>query len=573
MIRFWQQLLPAYLFTKPVFIGTYLWATLIHFADPGNSDSGNPLLRIIVITTLHIGVFATLYLFKRILLDRVKPGLVPSLTLATLAVVGLFRGYFFENWLSAWDISAFQDIGLRMQTSLLTTVTTFSVGIVTTANSRMHQIKSGQLLNELDRLDTIKIEALAKIRLMDNEAVEGIKNKLDTYVTSMQGKPVSEILLILRTIIDTVVQPLSRQLEVQKINWSPPLSREDKIQVNWIKAFKNGLNPGNINYRLIPILLIVTALPVVIKNTPFHLAFIPLLLSYCVGFFIGRFFCLIFADKLVNFGIYLLATLCTGFAMGVCTLPMTQNYDQPYRFLILATLTYPITASLVSMISSADAQLVIATKELAQATEKLEWNVARIREAQHQSQRNLARALHGSVQAKLASAYLEFEKVNQEKVDNPERVNEILAEIQRSIVGFDGRHSEHLDLPKLIAQTQANWSSVAVITCQPSEQDLESIQLDVLCEVALIDVIPELVFNAIKHGKANTITISIKFKNQRVVELTVEDNGVRELVDVGSGLGTKILEESAISWSRKRVAGHTITAAEFAYSLERTLPN
>jgi hypothetical protein len=55
--------------------------------------------------------------------------------------------------------------------------------------------------------------------------------------------------------------------------------------------------------------------------------------------------------------------------------------------------------------------------------------------------------------------------------------------------------------------------------------------------------------------------------------LTVEDNGVRELVDVGSGLGTKILEESAISWSRKRVAGHTITAAEFAYSLERTLPN
>jgi signal transduction histidine kinase len=225
------------------------------------------------------------------------------------------------------------------------------------------------------------------------------------------------------------------------------------------------------------------------------------------------------------------------------------------------------------MISSADAQLVIATRDLSQATEKLEWNVARIREAQHQSQRNLARALHGSVQAKLASAYLELEKVNQDNVDSSKRADEILAEIQRSIVEFDGRHSEHLDLPKLIAETQANWSSVATITCQISEQDLESIQLDALCEVALIDVIPELVFNAIKHGKAHTIVISIKFKNQRVVELTVDDNGVRELVDVGSGLGTKILEESAISWSRERVASHTITTAEFAYSLEKTLPH
>ena len=573
MIRFWHQLLPAYLFTTPVFIGTYLWALLIHFADPINRDSGNPLLRSIVVTTLHLGVFAILYLFKRILLDRVKPGLVPSLTMATLAIVGLSRGYFLENWLSAWDISAFQDVGLRMQTSLLTTVTTFSVGIVTTANSRMHQIKSGQLLNELDRLEKIKVDALARIRLIDNDAVEGIKNQLNTYVMSMQGKPVSEILLILRTMIDTVVQPLSRQLEVQRNNWSPPLSHEDKIQVNWINAFKNGLNPGKISYRLIPILLIVTALPVVIQKTPFYLAFFPLFLSYCAGFLVGKFFSSIFKDEVVNFGKYLFATLCTGFVVGVCTLPMTQNYDQPYRFLILATLTYPITASLVSMISSADAQLVIATKDLAQATEKLEWNVARIREQQHQYQRNLARALHGSVQAKLASAYLEFEKVNQEKVNSPDRVNEILAEIQRSIVAFDGRHSGHLDLPKLIAQTQENWSSVAAITCQISEGDLESIHRDALSGATLVDVIPELVFNAIKHGKANLIHISIRFKNERVVELTVHDNGIHEPINVGSGLGTRILNESAISWSRERVAGHTITRAEFAHSLEKALPN
>jgi hypothetical protein len=42
---------------------------------------------------------------------------------------------------------------------------------------------------------------------------------------------------------------------------------------------------------------------------------------------------------------------------------------------------------------------------------------------------------------------------------------------------------------------------------------------------------------------------------------------------VASGLGTKILNESAISWSRERIDGHTVTTAEFAYSIEKALPN
>jgi signal transduction histidine kinase len=215
---------------------------------------------------------------------------------------------------------------------------------------------------------------------------------------------------------------------------------------------------------------------------------------------------------------------------------------------------------------------VIATKGLAQATEELEWNVARIRERQHQNQRNLARTLHGSVQAKLASAYLELEKVSQEKVHNPERVDQILAEIQRSVASLVGDQPENIDLLKLLAQTQENWASIASITHQISEENLALIHRDPLSLVAMNDVIPELVFNAIKHGKASAIEILIGFKNKRVVELTVQDNGIHELTTVVSGLGTKILNDSAISWNRKRINAHTITTAEFAYSLEKALP-
>jgi signal transduction histidine kinase len=573
MIRFWRQLLPAYIFTKPVFVGTYLWALLIHFGDSVNNYYGNDILRLLIITTLHIGVYCTFFLFKQVVLDRVKPGLVPSLTLATIAFIGLTRGYLLENWLVSWDISVSKDVGLRMQTSLVVCLTSFSVGIVATANSRMHQIKSAQLLNELDRLEKIKVDALARIKSIDSESVESIKNQLGTYIKSMHGKPISEILKILQTMIDTVVQPLSRQLEVQTNNWYPPVLREDKIQVNWIKAFKSSLNPGKINYRLTPILLIASSLPTIIKNSSFFLAFFSLIISYFVGLFVGKLLNFIFINKTVNFGLYFFATACTGFAMGLCTLKMTQNYASPYALLILGTITYPITASLVSMISSADAQLVKATNHLTQATEMLEWNVARIREVEHQTKRNLARALHGSVQAKLASAYLELEKIELEEVDNRERVNQILSEIQGFIQTFDNHKPERIDIPKLVFNIKENWASVAEVNCQTSVEDMELIHRDVLIGATLVDVIPELVFNAIKHGKANVIDISIGFKNEWVVGLTVQDNGIYELNSVVSGLGTKILNESAISWSRERVTGQTVTRADFAFSLEIALSN
>jgi signal transduction histidine kinase len=567
----WNQLLPAYIFTKPVLFGTYFWALLIHFADSINNDSGNIILRIVIVTILHTGVYGALFLFKQVVLDRVKPGLVPSLTLGALAIIGLSRGFLFENWLFAWDISLIKDTGLRMQTSLLNTVCSFSVGIIATANSRMQQKKNAQLLNELDRLEEIKVTSLARIKSINNDAIEAIKSELEKYTKSMHGRSINEILLILRTMIDSVVQPLSRQLAVQENNWHPPASREVKFQVNWIQAFKSGLNPGKIHYILVPSLMIFSALPTVIENSTSVFDNVFIFLAYLVAVLIGKFFSYIFANNSANFGIYLFATLATGFVMGLSALPSTQNYDSPYGFLILSTLTYPVTASLISMLFSANEQLSIASKNLAQATQELEWNVARIREAQHQNQRNLARALHGSVQAKLASAYLELEKINLGEIGDPEKVDQLLTEIQESIATINTQQPDLEDLPGLIAKTQENWVSVAAVTSQIS--DLELIQQDVLCVVALIDVIPELVFNAIKHGKANAIEISIKLKDQRVVELTVQDNGIHELIELGSGLGTKIMNESAISWKRERITGFTITTAEFAYSLEKSLPN
>lgn len=566
MIRFWHQLLPAYIFTRPIIIGTFLWALLVHFADSINNDSGNVTYRIVIISCLHLGVYGALFIIKQLLLDRVKPNFVPPLTLLALFVVALFRGFLLEHWLFAWEITQSLDIGLRMRTSTVNTVSSFSIAIIATASARSHQMKNAHLHNELVRLESIQTHALAEIESVDSQAIEIIRADLKAYVDSMQGRSIDKVLVILKEMIDKVVQPISRRLENEVNLWTPPVVEEAKVRVNWFQAFKDGLHPGKINYVFVPTVMIFSSLPTVLKNTAFTMACIYLLFTYMVGVLIGKMFKKLFESHNVNYLLYSLVTLITGFAMGLTTLIMTRDYDSPFGFLPLATIFYPITAAFISMTTSADEQISNDTRKLATTAQALEWNIARIRETQHQNQRNLARSLHGSIQAKLASSYLELERTSFQDPAAKNRLDQIIDELQLSIAGITNARQSDDDLHQLMAKIQENWESVAEISYSVTEFDLAMLHRDQLCMATIFDAIPELVFNAIKHGAANKIHISAGFNSDRVVQLMVEDNGVEEEIGIGSGLGTKILNDSSLSWKRNRHNGKTITQADFAFS-------
>jgi len=80
-------------------------------------------------------------------------------------------------------------------------------------------------------------------------------------------------------------------------------------------------------------------------------------------------------------------------------------------------------------------------------------------------------------------------------------------------------------------------------------------------------VIPELCFNSIKHGKANELKVLIEQNSPKTIVLKVQDNGQQmEVKSSKVGLGTKLLDECAISWKREKEQGLIVTSAEFAFS-------
>ena len=567
MSRYLRLLLPAYLFTWPVFITTYAWALLVHFLDSINNDSGDIAKRVVIITTLHLMLYVILFVAKRSYLDRIKPAYVPTLLFISLSAAAIFRGFVMEQWLFTWNITDSLDLGLRMRTSLLNSATSISIAIIAAANTRRHHMTKALLLNETARLENIKENSLESIKKLNNNAVTSIKTELTFHLNSMQGKSALEILNILKTMIDKVVQPLSRRLDLEFKPWSPPEVRQSEIRIDWYQAFRTSLNPKSIRYGLVPLLMTVVALPTVLKYSELVVAISGLCFSFITGYLVGRFLQRLFkADSATIFS-YFIVTILTGFAMGLSTIPLTKNYESPFGLLILGTILYPFTASIISLLTGADEQLAKSSLELEAMTEELEWNVARIRESQYRSQRTLARNLHGSVQAKLASRYLELEQLNNIGAVSDSKIQETVAAIQQTIDSISIEPELPNDLKSVIQKIQENWAAIAEIQLDISAQDLERIQKDPLCMATLLDVIPELVFNGIKHGAATRITIAIRFKSDRVIRLTVVDNGKNQLQGSKIGLGTKILNESSMAWNRERENNSTLTSADFAFSL------
>ena len=103
----------------------------------------------------------------------------------------------------------------------------------------------------------------------------------------------------------------------------------------------------------------------------------------------------------------------------------------------------------------------------------------------------------------------------------------------------------------IMGSLAATWEGIAT-----SEIDLRDIAEDELSGDPVLmntlrELLSELTFNAIKHGGANKVLFSVSLATDNTVELTCADNGERPSDSGRVGLGTKLLDECALSWKRE----------------------
>lgn len=244
---------------------------------------------------------------------------------------------------------------------------------------------------------------------------------------------------------------------------------------------------------------------------------------------------------------------------------MVLNINSAVSFnavwLLLLSLPILIFSAWVSLIRIGAAAERSVLMQLEVANEKLVTEVSGINQELFSQRQNLAQKLHGPLRAQLISTALKLSKEQAKEHFDETTQQEIIANLVAEVRAFEQTLFEKQPSNAIFAieQLQELWRDTCEINLQISASASKALQQKPASSDVISSIVTEAASNAIGHGGATEVAIEISLAKS-VVSLKVSDNG-KGLEKNGSGLGSKLLDETTLRWSLFREGNYTTLKA------------
>ncbi len=187
---------------------------------------------------------------------------------------------------------------------------------------------------------------------------------------------------------------------------------------------------------------------------------------------------------------------------------------------------------------------------LERANEQLRWLVARSNAEMWQKQRTLSTFLHGQVQNSISAAVIRFDMARSNEQDIAVAATQARNTSTSAIESIANPPEAHLFLDDAFDSIALGWDGVCKVSIEVAESLNRAINTDPSCSRLTVDIIQESIANAIRHGKSDAVQVSLSLWATNEVQIEITDNGLGLPAEIDAGLGTKLLNDCAISWSR-----------------------
>lgn len=565
-----EGLTPQNALTWPVFLLILVWNLLANWIDGLQSSNTDLFGRSAVVVIVHLAFWAFLW-------STVQAGQVVGLQVRgwflfwILLIVSAIRGWAAFSLLDFFGIPGSSGLLVR----ILFSVFYLGIGIVV-ASLWIHQIKKhNQILEDIfseqSRLQQVKAEAEGKILEANHTLIRTLKHDLLSRVSAIGIINLRESLVELRDVIDHVVRPMSHHLSYKTELWAPGPLPDKKAKVSWARVIAESFSPENIHPFAATIAVAVLFSPSIIENMTLERSWLGMLLVVVCLFAwltIYKKAAVVFIKDrdrakqtaVVLGGYFLAGSINTSIMDWAVT---DENLKLSPMYVLLYTL---ITGSAVSLAVQARRAMTTVESTLRETTAESVWEITRIRQMQRELEKELANRLHGKIQATMTAVYLKLNRSiegNQLTLLEIEESKELLAQ---TIDGLDHMASRENKFDLVIAETVATWSGVCEISYLLSTEVHEAINQYDLLSHSLEDLVPELAFNSVKHGRATKLELSFELVEGRTLIIVASDNGTQLASSGRVGLGTKLLDECCIGWSRNPSDNGMVTVAELPVS-------
>jgi signal transduction histidine kinase len=198
--------------------------------------------------------------------------------------------------------------------------------------------------------------------------------------------------------------------------------------------------------------------------------------------------------------------------------------------------------------------------------QQLEILNASLRQELWLNRRRTASVLHGPVQAALFASAM---KLSQTAEPTPELVAEVEKDIQDALEKLNNPSNlEGEEISAVLEQIVDIWSDAAQITISFSEELERALSRRPLASEALIEISREFINNAIKHGKAENVSLRVFRVDPYRLAVEVTDDGQGVPPGAKPGFGSKLLTELSLSWNQSRQENKTVSYAEIVLGQE-----
>ena len=206
------------------------------------------------------------------------------------------------------------------------------------------------------------------------------------------------------------------------------------------------------------------------------------------------------------------------------------------------------------------------TEKLTGVNQQLEILNASLRQELWLNRSRTASVLHGPVQAALFASAM---KLSQAPEPTPQLVAEVDKDIQDALEKLNNPSNlAGEEISAVLEQIVEIWSDAAEITILLPEQLEREISHQPLTSEALIEISREFINNAIKHGKAENISLRVFRVDPYLLAVEVTDDGQGLPPGAKPGFGSKLLTELSLVWRQSRVEDKTVSYAEIVLGQE-----
>ncbi len=235
----------------------------------------------------------------------------------------------------------------------------------------------------------------------------------------------------------------------------------------------------------------------------------------------------------------------------------TQSEWALYSMLILSPIFSLVGFAIAT---SLDVARDNAEKRLQKDNQALARETALFDQRMWIAKRSWSFVIHGTVQAALTAAITRLsaaEPLEQYQIDL------VRQDLTRAANALSKTPETEVDLQVALNDLVTTWSGIVAIKFEISERAQRSLQKDSNARMCVNEICKEAVSNAVRHGEAKKIDISIDRTADELLIIEAADDGRGFWGSVKPGVGSRMLDDLTVSWSiaNNRARARTVLTA------------